>query len=168
MTKIGQYLGQAVAYLVFCSVVVFFSVAPDYEYLPPGHVEIRLAFNHAAKQIHTCHKRSRDELMKLPPNMRKVMDCPRERAPLVVELLWDGTPISQRTFRPSGLHKDGATFVYAKIPQPAGTHRFTVRMRDHVGSEAFDYVAEKDVALSPGQALVVGFDSQAHRFTFSR
>lgn len=166
MANAVKYLFQALFYLAFCAVVYLFSVWPPYHYLQPDQGEIKISFKHAGENVEPCHERTREELMKLPPNMRKARQCTRERSPLVLELHLDGKMLASRTYRPSGLSRDGTAFVYAKFPVPAGEHRLTVRMQDSVREKDKYYTGEKRLNLAPGQAMVLGFVGESKEFTF--
>ncbi|MEO5371964.1 MAG: hypothetical protein H7833_18000 [Magnetococcus sp. DMHC-1] len=100
MKQVGAYLFQGIAYGLFCLVIYYFSTSPAYHYLPPGHAELRLAFKHTAELREPCRKRTPEELLKLPPNMRKPMSCSRARSPIHIELAMDGKFLAQSTFPP--------------------------------------------------------------------
>ncbi len=161
-----RYLAQVVIYTLFCAVIYYLSTDPVYYYLQPDQAELKLAFQHAAQRKEKCRKRTREELMKLPPNMRRAKECSRARAPLTVKLLLDGDLLAEKTFNAPGLHDDGAAYVYTKFPLPAGEHQLSVRMIDSVREEGYDYAADRRVALKPGQALVVGFNHESKKFIF--
>ncbi|MBF0455844.1 MAG: hypothetical protein HQL72_13645 [Magnetococcales bacterium] len=167
MNKVTRITLQAVAYTLFCALIYFFSTAPAYTYLESDQAEIKLAFKHASKRVHECVKRSRKELMKLPPNMRKTNDCPRERAIVQVTIYLDGKRIADKKFVPPGLHQDATVFAYAKLPLPVGDHVLSVEMRDSARTEGYDYKKEASMSITTGQALVVGFDGVNNELTFS-
>ena len=166
MAKPRQWYLQPLIYVIFCAPIFYLSDSPAYQYLQPGQAELKLAFKHAAQRKEECRSRSREELQKMAPNMRKAKDCSRERSDMLVELLLNGNVIATKVFPPPGLHRDGSAYVYAKFPLPVGNHLLTIRMRDSVRDEGFDYKAERDVSLVEGQSLVVGFDGAANKFIF--
>ena len=92
--------------------------------------------------------------------------CPRERAPLLVEVDIDGTTVLRQRAEASGLSRDGAGKLYRRMPMPVGVHQVRVRLRDSNRSEGFDYVREEQVELRPAEILVVDFDSEQREFTF--
>jgi hypothetical protein len=158
---------QAVAYTAFCIIIYFLSTEPAYHYLESDQAEIKLAFKHASQRVQKCVKRTRKELMKLPPNMRKANDCPRERAIVQVEIILDDKQIAKEEFVPPGLHQDATVFAYSKLPLPVGEHVLFVGMRDSARTEGYDYEIEKHISIKTGQALVVGFDALKNKLTFS-
>ena len=123
-----------------------------------------MTFSHFGKLVKECRRRSQAELNKLAPNMRKPMDCPRQRLPLKVEFYLDAQPIFQTTIAPRGLWGDGEATVYERFPVAAGTHRLLIRMRDSARSEGFDYQLDKQVSIKAMQNLVIGFNSARKQF----
>ncbi|MBF0214259.1 MAG: hypothetical protein HQM00_11990 [Magnetococcales bacterium] len=156
---------QFIAYAMFFGVIFYLSSAPAYHYLKPDQAEVKLAFKHTSLREQECHKRTDEELQKLPPNMRRPQDCPRKRALIYIELLLDDRFLATRTFRPPGLSQDMAAHIYAKFTLPAGRHKLTVRMRDRVRADGgFDYVEEVMRDWIPGQGILIGFDESKDRF----
>lgn len=153
-------LGQVVLYALFAAFVGFFSTRPAYRPLPEGHALLKLSVSHAGALKADCHRRSQEELDKLPPNMRVPTDCPRERSPLVIELALDGQVLHSETATPSGLSRDGAATVYRRFVVPAGNHRIAVRLNDDVRVQGFNHRREVELTLVPGQVLVIDFDGE--------
>ncbi|MBF0427898.1 MAG: hypothetical protein HQL94_03180 [Magnetococcales bacterium] len=165
--SLKQFSIQFIAYAMFFGVIFHLSDSPAYHYLYPDQAEIKLAFKHTSQREQECHTRSPEELAKLPPNMRRPQDCPRNRAPIAIELLLDDRLLATKSFIPPGLSHDMATFVYAKFALPAGRHKLTMRMRDRVHTDtAFDYVAETVREWIPGQAVVIGFSENQEKIIF--
>ncbi|MBF0194132.1 MAG: hypothetical protein HQL71_06215 [Magnetococcales bacterium] len=167
MNIIVRYALQGAAYTVFCAIIYFLSTAPAYNYLEADQAEIKLAFKHASKRLHDCTKLTRAELKKLPPNMRKPKSCPRERAVVQVIIHLDGKMIADEKFVPPGLHQDATVFAYSKLPLPVGDHLLSVHMRDSGRSEGADYIKEEHISITPGQAVVIGFDSVHKELKFT-
>jgi hypothetical protein len=97
--------------------------------------------------------------MKLPPNMRKPDDCPRERSPVIIEALLDGKVIFNESMQPPGIFKDGSINIYYSSRIPAGKHHFQIKMDDSVRVEGFNHSVTQDVDIKPAQILLVEFDS---------
>lgn len=164
--SIFRYLFQGVFWALFLSVVYYFSVAPPYNYLSPDQAEIKLAFKHAGQPVEPCVKRTRAELMKLPPNMRRTQKCTRERSPLEMEIIINGEMFAKKTAQPGGVHQDMAVYVYEKFPVPSGELDLIFRMSDSVREEGYNFVKQEKVNITPGRALVIGFDEEANHVTF--
>lgn len=166
MTRPLAILGQALAYLLFAAVLGVFSAAPSYTYLEPDRALIKLSFSHAAQRKGECRRLTPEEIAALPPNMRRTQDCPRERLPVLVELVLDGRVVARELLPPAGLHGDGASAVYRRFPVTTGRHRLVARLRDSDRTEGFDYESAAEIELAPGQNFVVDFRSETGGFIF--
>ncbi|MDE2297982.1 MAG: hypothetical protein KGL99_06630 [Burkholderiales bacterium] len=159
-TSPSAWLGQVLLYALFASLIGVFSHWPAYRQLAPDQALIKLSFTHDGQRVAACRQRSPAELAKLPPNMRAPMQCPRERAPVVVELDLDGKQVYRHVAMPSGLSKDGASSVYHRVPVLAGVHRIDVRLKDSPDGGGFDYTRTATVTLAPAHILVIDFDAE--------
>jgi hypothetical protein len=165
MNKAASYALQAVCYAAFMAVVGHFATSPPYEHLPPGQAVVKLSLQHAGQRKEACRERSAEELAKLAPNMRAATVCPRERAPVTVDVRMDDRPLFAVVAPPSGLAKDGASTVFRRVAVPAGVHRFSARLVDTAdGSAAVD--AAREIDLKPGRVLVIDYDAKAGGFVF--
>ena len=147
---------QMPLYAAFAAALGWFSTSPAFEPIAPGHALIRISLNHAGQRKAACHVRTPEELAKLAPNMRAAEDCPRERAPVRVQVELDGKPVADIVATPAGLSRDGASIAYRRIAVPAGEHRLRVRLADDAAG-TFDRVRDETVSLAPGRVLVVDF-----------
>lgn len=158
-TRASAWAGQVALYALFALFIGVFSSWPAYRHLAADQALVKLSFTHSAQRVSECRPVPAAELAKLPPNMRAPMQCPRERAPVLVELDIDGQTLVRHAAAPSGLSKDGASAVYQRLPVAAGPHRIAVRMKDSPGATGFDYSREETVTLKPAQVLVIDFDA---------
>ena len=158
----GQF---AVILLLFAGVAAL-ADWPTYRQVPPGYGVVMLTFVHGAEWVAECRRLSAQEIAKLPPNMRRVQDCPRGRRPVYVELDIDGRPIFRASLPPSGIAGDGPSRVYERFVLPASDYDLAVRMRDTGRSEGFDHESTKHVALAPAQLLVIDFRAETGEFVF--
>ncbi|MGD2055832.1 MAG: hypothetical protein PVJ15_03425 [Gammaproteobacteria bacterium] len=166
MARIVPYLGQVIAYALFAVVIGYFATLPAYTHLQPGKAVIKLSFSHAGQHRGECRRLTQEELNKLPPNMRRPMDCPRERLPLLVELEMDGEILYRDRLPPSGLAGDGASTAYKKFPVDSGNHRLVARLRETDRANGFDYEKTARVTLAPQQNLVIDFRPELGGFLF--
>jgi len=166
MPKVLRYFGQFVAYALFALAVGYFATQPAYTHLGPDEALIKLSFSHAGAHIRECRKLTQEELNRLPPNMRRPMDCPRERLPLLIELELDGKMLYRDTLPPSGLSGDGASTAYRKFSVPTGSHHLVARLRDSRRNDGFDYEKAVDVSLTPQQNFVIDFRPELGGFLF--
>jgi hypothetical protein len=130
---------------------------PRYRQLDPQTAVIKLSFTHGSNRESECRRRTPEELAKLPPNMRKPLECPRRRGDVYVELDLDGATIYRAVLPPAGIWGDGPARVYQRFEVAAGSHALTVRMRDTPRRDGFDHVASGTVVLAADQNFVVDF-----------
>lgn len=166
MNAVARYAGQAFAYLAFAALLGFFATAPAYDPVDPQAALLKLSLTHVGQRKGECRQLSPEELAQLPPNMRRPLDCPRERLPVTVELDLDGARLLHREIPASGLAHDRASSVYLKFTVPAGRHRLAARLRDSARAEGFDYERVADIELAARQNFVVDFRAEAGGFTF--
>jgi len=159
-----KVLAEILMYAVFMVVVGLLSVWPPYQLVEEDRAIISLVFSHAGDRIAECRILSQNELNKLPPNMRKPSDCPRERHPVRVELRTGTKTLYADTLLPSGIWADGKASVYQRVEVPAGEYEIFVGMNDSGGSEDFDSSNTATVDLRPGRNLVIQFDEQTEQF----
>ena len=151
---------ETLAYAAFAGLIGVLSVWPFYEMVDREEAVISWTFSHAGKRIGECRTLTQEDLNKLPPNMRKPADCPRERHPIRVVLRSDDVVLYDETHAPSGIWSDGKANVYRRLVVPAGKHSLFVGMNDSGSDGEFNYDAATDIDLVPGRNLVVSFDQQ--------
>jgi hypothetical protein len=130
---------------------------PQWRQLQADEAVLRLAISHAAHRKVECKPLTMDELARLKPNMRRQVDCPRARWPVVVELERDGRLLYRGSHEPAGLWNDGPSTVFERFRVPAGEQTLAVRLRDSGREQGFDHERSERVNLEPGQSLVVQF-----------
>jgi hypothetical protein len=165
MKQALRLAAQLALYVPLMALIGYFSTQPRFSVLEPDQALVRLSFIHAAERREPCRTRSAEELAKLPPNMRAAQDCPRERAPVLVELEVDGEVVLRREVQPAGLSRDGNATVYHRLPLPAGRHHVVARLRDRPGA-GFNFEKEQTLDLAPGQALLIDFVVAKGGFVF--
>ena len=149
--------GQIIAYTLFAICLGYFSNSPSYTHVDPEMALIKLSFSHAGKHKEECRRLTPEEIAALAPNMRRPMDCPRERVPVHVELVLDGNTILRKSYAPTGLAHDGASSAYEKIVVKPGLHQLTVRLRDSNRKGGFDYANSTTINLVSRQQFVIDF-----------
>lgn len=157
-------LAEILMYAVFAVVVGVLSVWPPYELLEAERAIVSLVFSHAGERVGECRTFSQEELNKLPPNMRRSTDCPRERHPVRVELRSGDQLLYAETVPPSGIWADGKASVYRRIEVRSGVRELFVGMNDSGGQTGFDYEQSITLDLAPGRNLVIRFDSETKQF----
>ena len=153
-----RYLLQAFNYTIFMALIWYFATSPSIRVIEEDEAMITVAFGHAGETREECRRLSQEELMKLPPNMRKADDCPRERSPIIIEARLDGKSIYSKTMLPPGIFNDGGVNIYYNSKVPAGKHTFEIKMDDSVRKEGFNHKLEQDITIDPQQILLVEFE----------
>lgn len=166
MKGIMRLAGQFIVIAALFAGVAWLSDRPTYRQIPQDSGIMMLTFVHGADRKGECRRLSPEEIAKLPPNMRRVQDCPRGRRPVDVELDIDGRTAYRASLPPTGIAGDGPSRVYQRFVLPAGDYDLAVRMRDSGRSEGFDHKSTKHVALAPAQMLVIDFRPEAGEFVF--
>ena len=156
---------QALFYGFFAVAASAFAAWPAVNLMQPGQGMVSLTFSHAGRRIGECRLLSQAELDKLPPNMRKTSDCPRERWPVRVELRIDGKVLYNEVLPPSGIWNDGESNAYARFPISSGPHHVFIGMNDSGGGPEFDFRMDSRISVLPEQHIVVEFDSDHGTFT---
>jgi len=154
-----RYLLQAFNYAIFMALIWYFATSPSIRVIEDDQAMITVAFAHAGETREECRRLSQEELMKLPPNMRKLEDCPRERSPIIVEATLDGKSIYNKTMLPPGIFNDGGVNIFYSSKVPAGKHSFKIKMDDSIRKQGFNHVFEQDIEIKPQQIVLVEFDS---------
>jgi hypothetical protein len=158
-------LAQLLLYVPLMAIIGYFSTEPRFSPVREGEALVRVSFIHAAQRKQECRQRSAEELAKLAPNMRAALDCPRERADLLVELELDGATVLRREVKPAGFQRDGNAVLYQRLAVPAGRHRIVARLRDRAEGD-FNYVKEQAVELDSGRVLLIDFNATQGGFLF--
>ena len=161
-----RYLLQAINYTVFMAMVWYFATSPSIRLIGDDEAVITIAFAHAGQTLEPCRRLSQEELNALPPNMRKVEDCPRERSPVTIEARLDDELFYSKSLPPPGLFGDGGVDVFHRVKIPAGDHRLSLKMNDSVRIEGFNHEFEREVSIEPAQILLIGFRS-GHGFVLN-
>lgn len=157
MKAAGRYLAQGMAYAAFAAFIGYFANYPAYTHFPADQALIKLSFSHGAQRKAECRRLSPEELARLAPNMRKPVQCERERLPVAVELAVDGVTLYRASVPPSGLASDGPARMYRRFTVSPGRRQVTVRLRDTARVEGYDYERSDTVELAAGQSFAIDF-----------
>jgi hypothetical protein len=158
--------GQFIVIAALFVAVAAFSDWPVYRQIPHGSAVVMLSFVHGADRKADCRRLTPEEIQKLPPNMRRVQECPRGRRPVYVELDLAGKTVFQASLPPTGIAGDGPSKVYERFVVPAGSYDIAVRMRDTARTDGFDHDRRATVALAADQLFVIDFRTESGEFVF--
>jgi len=166
MSRTLRLAGGFIVIAALFAAVAWLSDRPVYRQLPEGSAVMMLTFVHGADRRGECRKLSPEEIAKLPPNMRRVQDCPRGRRPIYVELDVDGRNLYRASLPPTGIADDGPSRVYQRFVLPARKYDVAVRMRDTARSEGFDHERHEAVEVAPDQLFVIDYRPESGGFIF--
>lgn len=166
MMKAIRIAGQLGVIGMLFAAVALLSNHPVYRQTPPGTGVVMLTFVHSADRRADCRRLSAEEIAKLPQNMRRTEECPRERRPLYVEFDLDGRTVYHASLRPTGLAADGPSRIYRRFVLPVGEYDISVRMRDTARQDGFDHQRSDRIALTADQMFVIDFRSENGQFIF--
>jgi hypothetical protein len=166
MMRLLRLAGQFAIIAVLFAGVAWLSDRPVYRSIPEGSGVMMLTFVHGADRKAECRRLSPEEIAKLPPNMRRVQDCPRVRRPLYVEFDIDGRRVYAAALPPTGIAGDGPSRVYQRFVMPAGKYDVAVRMRDTARADGFDHERRGTVDFAPSQMFVIDFRPESGEFIF--
>jgi hypothetical protein len=163
MKQALRVIGQIMAYAAFSAVLVSVSM-PAYQHHDPQLGAIKISFSHTGPRVSPCRRFTPEEIAALAPNMRRPMDCPRGRLPLLLEVDLDGDMLYSQQLYPTGLAGDGVGMVYERFAVTPGAHHLDMRLRDTRRETGFDYVADVDINIAPRENLTVDFRREAGGF----
>lgn len=166
MMRLLRLAGQFVIIAALFAGVAWLSDRPVYRQIPENSGIMMLTFVHGADRKGECRRLTPEEIAKLPPNMRRVLDCPRVRRSLYVELDIDGRRIYAADLPPTGIAGDGPSRVYQRFVMPAGRYDVAVRMRDTARADGFDHERRGTVDFAPSQMFVIDYRPESGEFIF--
>ncbi len=152
-------IGIALLLGAMAGITGLLATSPGWRQLGQDEAVLQLSIRHATATKVECKPLTPQQMAELKPNMRRPVDCPRERWPVYLELERDGQLLYRGTHEPSGLWNDGAATVFRTFRIPAGPQSIVVRMRDSGRASGFDHVHSGTIDLEPGQNFVIEFRS---------
>jgi len=158
--------GQFAVIAALFAAVASFADRPVYRQTPPDTGVVMLSFVHGADRQADCRRLTPQEIARLPPNMRRVQECPRGRRPLYVELDIGDRVAYRASLPPTGLAGDGPSRVYQRFVLPVGQYDVAIRMRDTARPDGFDHQRTGRLALGPDQMFVIDFRPDGGGFLF--
>jgi len=166
MSRAWRTGGQLIVIAALFAAVVAFADWPVYRQTPRGTAVVMFSFVHGADRRAECRRLTAEEIAKLPPNMRRVQDCPRGRRPIYVELDVGDRVAYRASLPPTGIAGDGPSRVYQRFVVPVGEYDVAVRMRDTSRTDGFDHERTGWITLEPDQMFVVDFRPEPAGFVF--
>lgn len=151
--------------------VFFLSDAP-YRFYSPDEAIVKVAFKHTGNRKVDCgeadlfkkegerYRRELKDSTQVKMSMEKLLNCPRERHPVIVELFMDGDRLLDKAYSPTGLKKDMASYIYDEFMIKPGGHRFEARIYVNGTHEGPEHTLSTGVDVRPGEVMVVRVDDK--------
>ena len=166
MLKFSKLLGQLISFTLFGLMLGYFSNSPSYTYHDAEMALIMVSFSHSSERKEECRRFTAEEIAATAANMRRPMDCKRERVPVYVEVMLDGENLLSKSYNPTGLAKDGSASIYERISVAPGQHQLIVKLRDSGREEGFDYESDTMINIEPKELFVIDFRKELGGFYF--
>ena len=166
MLKIGRLIAQIVSFILFGLMLGYFSNAPSYTYHEPDMALMMVSFSHSSERKEKCRRYTPEEIAATAANMRRPMDCERERVPVYVEVMLNDEILLSKSYNPTGLAKDGSASIYERISVEPGEHRLIVKLRDSGREAGFDYESDTIITIEPKELFVIDFRKELGGFYF--
>jgi len=124
----------------------------------PGDARLRISLRHVTGFSAGARLLSAEEIAALPAHMR-----PRDagvpttgrRADAVLTVTIDGRAALARTYRPTGLRRDGPVYGYEELDVAPGRHVVSVTLAEAGGGRAWPL--DRTIEFRPGRAPLVEF-----------
>jgi len=164
---------RAAALFAVLMVPVYFLSDRPYSYHRGEEGVVKIAFKHSGTRIADCEEadllqkegeRYRQQLKdtrQVRMSIEKIAKCPRERHPVAIEFFVDGEKVLDKSYAPTGLKKDLASYIYDEFAVPPGYHSFRVLLYDSGTKETPAYALDTGSAVRPREVRVVWFNDKA-------
>lgn len=171
--SIAGMVKVAVLFIAVAAPVYFLSDL-SYSYYPTDDGVLKIAFKHTGARVSDCEEadlikkegeRYRQQLKdtkQVKMNIEKLAKCPRERHPVVVELFIDGKLALDKSYAPTGLKNDMASYIYDEFPVTAGEHSFRMNLYDTGSKGAAAYTLDSTALVKPREVKVIWFSDKAN------
>jgi hypothetical protein len=160
VAEVWRIGGQALAFLAFALAIGTFSQWPPLRPIGEGQALVRLAMAVPGKLKGECRRLTEEELARLAPNMRRPLDCPRERRPVRIRLEVDGVLIKEEVIQPSGVARDGAATAYWKLVVPTGPRHLRAMVSEDATASGYPHENAVRLELRSGAIVSVDFDRE--------
>jgi ferredoxin/coenzyme F420-reducing hydrogenase delta subunit len=124
----------------------------------PSEPELVVTFKLSGATGDSCVPIPTKVLETTPIHMRREEVCDRRRKPVRLWVAIDDEPILTEAYAPRGLRGTGQSIAIARVPMVPGRHHVAVAIDDGIEGGEWRHRDARDVAVDPGQRLVVRFD----------
>lgn len=170
--SISGLVRVSVLFLIMAVPIYFFSDLP-YSYYPKDDGLLKIAFKHTGTRVADCDEadlikkegdRYRQQLKdtrQVRMSIEKIAKCPRERNPVVIELFIDGQKVLDKSYSPTGLKKDMASYIYDEFTVPPGVHSFRMLLYDTGRKDVPAYALDEKSVVKSREVKVIWFSDKA-------
>lgn len=163
--------------LIVVAIPVYFLSDLSYSYYPTDAGVLKIAFKHTGTRVSDCEEadlikkegeRYRQQLKdtkQVKMNIEKLAKCPRERHPVMVELFIDGKLVLDKSYSPTGLKKDMASYIYDEFPISTGEHTFRMLLYDTGKKDSPSYTLDRSTVVKPREVKVIWLSDKAGALT---
>lgn len=186
MTGRAVRLAFAAAVVVASSAALAALSSTPYTVEPGDGAIVRLAWRARGERVRECHRRSAEELARLPQHMRQEEICERRILPYRLRVDLDGARVVDELVRAGGAREDRPLFVFHDLSVMPGTHHLQITFtregtaqeeREERDEEAVDATEagrraretperlglDAPVVLAPRQIVLVTYDDEGRR-----
>lgn len=161
------------------SVILFVLILPSvwlsdisYSFYRKEDAALKVAFKLSGSRVADCeeadlikkegerYRRELKDTRQVKMSMSKLGRCPRERNPVTVELYMDGKKLLDKSYAPTGLKKDMASYVFEEFLIEPGMHRVEAKLYRSGAGKPADFSLDGTVESKPGEIRVVRFDEK--------
>lgn len=159
----------------------FFLSGQTFSFYPTGTASLKIAFKKAGKRVVDCDeageiKRAgeryraalREHGKGVQMNLKTLGICPRQRHPLKVVVKIDGKEALNKTYPPTGISKDMASYVFEDLHISPGVREIEAYLHESGGyytlreSGAPDFSLKKTATVGQSEIKLIRFDEFAN------
>jgi len=115
-----QIIGQGVFYCFLIVLLSQLTTKPTIIVNQADETTLKLVIRHSGKILGKCEPLSKLKQDNLPTNMQRLVNCPREKSAMDVELKLNNKIVYKETIIPSGIHNDGVLAEYISFTLKSG------------------------------------------------
>lgn len=128
----------------------------------PQQGQLRIAINHHGQLLARSRDLPAEVVARLPAGVDPAAVLGGERFPVHLQLLVDGRPVLERSYRPGGLRREGSIFGLESWWLAPGAYRVEIRVMDD--GAHWRTVFDDRVEIGLGEAAVLVYDPSGDAF----
>lgn len=129
---------------------------------PPEEAQIRLGIGHSGAMIASASNLPPEIAAKIPENVDPATLLGGERFPVQLQLLVDGEPVLDESYRPRGMRKEGSSEGLESYWLPSGEYDIEILLMDD--GATWRPVFADMVEIASGESLVLYYDNEEDTF----